>query len=325
MFSELKTLIAIKQYGSFSAAGQHIGLTQAAVSAQMKSLEQQLGIALFERIGRKAALNVEGLRVIKHAEEIMQLVEKIKQPESLIEYKGTIKIGAISSIQSGFFPQLLKKFKDYLPYAKVRILPGVSFNLLNMVENGEINLAVIIRPCFPLSKEFSYYPLCKEAFVLVTPKEVTATDYKDILKKYPFIRYDCSSFGGNIINNFLSKHQIEAQEFLELEDVEAIVKMVENGLGVALIPHNTPWREQQKNLNVIHLGEETFYRELIVIMKKSNEQSIVSSMIYRIIRELEDEEKAAAQLSGTDFHPWSSPLKHRRVASSTNAKKSQSS
>ena len=142
MLNELKTLIAIQKYGSFSAAGQRIGLTQAGVSAQIKSLETQLDLELFERVGRKAYLNVEGLRVIKYAEEIMVLIEKIKQPESLIDYKGLIKIGAIASIQSGFFPQLLKKFKEYLPYAKVRILPGVSSNLLNMVENSEINLVL---------------------------------------------------------------------------------------------------------------------------------------------------------------------------------------
>lgn len=309
MLNELKTLLAIKKYGSFSAAGQHIGLTQAAVSAQIKSLERQLGIELFERIGRKAHLNMEGLRVSKHAEEIMHLIEKIKQPESLIDYRGTIKIGAIASIQSGFFPQLLKKFKEYLPYSKVRILPGVSFNLLNMIENGEINLGIIIKPNFPLSKEFSYYSLCKEAFVLVTPKYVTGTDYKEILKTYPFIRYDCSSFGGNIITNFLSKHEIETQDFLELEDVEAIVKMVENGLGVALIPFNAPWRDQQKDLNVIRLEGEEFYRELIVIMKKSNEQSIVSNIIYRILHELEAEDRTEAQKNGTNFYQWSLPYK----------------
>lgn len=178
-----------------------------------------------------------------------------------------------------------------MPYAKVRILPGVSFNLLNMVENGEINLGIIIKPNFPLAKEFSYYSLCKEAFVLVTPKDVSEVDYKEILRNYPFIRYDRSSFGGNIISNFLAKHQIETHDSLELEDVEAIVRMVESGLGVALIPFNAPWRDQQKNLNVIRLGSEEFYRELIVIMKKSNEQSFVSNIIYRIIQELEAEEK----------------------------------
>lgn len=307
MLNELKTLIAIQKYGSFSAAGQRIGLTQAGVSAQIKSLETQLDLELFERVGRKAYLNVEGLRVIKYAEEIMVLIEKIKQPESLIDYKGLIKIGAIASIQSGFFPQLLKKFKEYLPYAKVRILPGVSSNLLNMVENSEINLGVIIKPNFPISKEFSYYSLCKEAFVLVTPKEVKQTDYKEILSRYPFIRYDCSSFGSNIVSDFLSKHKIETQDFLELEDVEAIVKMVENNLGVALIPFNAPWRDQQNNINVIRLGEEEFYRELIVIMKKSNEQSLVSNIIYRILHELENEERTTAQATGTVFYPWSLP------------------
>ena len=69
MIRELKTLIAVAQHGTFAAAGQRIGLTQAAVSAQMKRLEAELGVALFERSGRAAVLTQRGQETLQQAQE----------------------------------------------------------------------------------------------------------------------------------------------------------------------------------------------------------------------------------------------------------------
>ena len=73
MIRELKTLIAVAQEGTFAAAGNKIGLTQAAVSAQMKRLEQELGIALFERKGRAAILTQRGQETLKQAHTLLTL------------------------------------------------------------------------------------------------------------------------------------------------------------------------------------------------------------------------------------------------------------
>ena len=73
MIRELKTLIAVAQHGTFAAAGQHIGLTQAAVSAQMKRLEAALGVALFERSGRAAVLTKRGQETLQQAQALIAL------------------------------------------------------------------------------------------------------------------------------------------------------------------------------------------------------------------------------------------------------------
>lgn len=73
MLRELHTFIAVTRYGTFSAAGQRIGLTQSAVSAQIRMLEQHLGMLLFDRSGRAAVLNANGQRVLPIAQEIVML------------------------------------------------------------------------------------------------------------------------------------------------------------------------------------------------------------------------------------------------------------
>lgn len=79
MLSELRTFIAVSQYGTFSGAGARIGLTQSAVSAQMQRLEEELGFALFDRTGRSATLNDAGRETLALAEEMMTLYARLSE------------------------------------------------------------------------------------------------------------------------------------------------------------------------------------------------------------------------------------------------------
>ncbi|MNG46453.1 HTH-type transcriptional regulator YofA [compost metagenome] len=283
MFHELKTLIAIKKYGSFSATGQNVGLTQAAVSAQIKSLESHLGIKLFERNGKTVQFNNEGLRVLALAEQVFDLVDKMKQPECMADFTGEIRIGAIASIQSSILPEILEELFKYFPKAKIKLIPGVSFNLFHQLGKNEIDLAIIIKPNFQILEEFCYFTLKKEPFLLITPIDVKDNHPVDILKNNPFIRYDYSSFGGKVVANYLNKNQIKTNEILEVDEIEAIIRMVEKNLGVALIPDIGMTKLKDKNINIIDLKQQDLYREIIIIHKKNDEDSIISNIVSKIV------------------------------------------
>lgn len=283
MFHELKTLIAIKKYGSFSATGQNIGLTQAAVSAQIKSLESYLGIKLFERNGKTVQFNSEGLRVLALAEQVFDLVDKMKQPDCMADFAGEIKIGAIASIQSNILPEILEELFKHFPKAKIKLVPGVSLNLFHQLGKNELDLAIIIKPNFEISEEFSYFTLKKEPLLLITPVDIKESHPVEILKKNPFIRYDYSSFGGKVVANYLKKNQIRTNEILEVDEIEAIIRMVEKNLGVALIPDIGMSKLKGNNINIIDLKQPDLYREIIIIHKKNNEDSIISNMVSKIV------------------------------------------
>jgi DNA-binding transcriptional LysR family regulator len=80
---ELKTFLAVVKRGTFAAAGQQVGLTQSAVSAQIKNLEDALGMALFDRSARAASLNAAGQRAVPMAEQILALFAGMATPNSL--------------------------------------------------------------------------------------------------------------------------------------------------------------------------------------------------------------------------------------------------
>ncbi|MFN9588342.1 MAG: LysR family transcriptional regulator, partial [Pseudomonadaceae bacterium] len=100
MIIELRTLIAVARYGTFSAAGERIGLTQAAVSGHMRRLEESLGFALFDRTGRSATLNAVGLRTLARAEALVAGFDALGEPTQDEEWAKPLEIGAIASVHA---------------------------------------------------------------------------------------------------------------------------------------------------------------------------------------------------------------------------------
>lgn len=283
MLRELKTFLAVFQYGTFSAAGQRIGLTQSAVSAQIRILEQTIGMPLFDRTGRTAVLNASGTRILPMAEEIVAIFSRMSQPDNLNDYHGPIKIGAIATAQTGILPKALLKLHQEAPAIEPKLIPGVSFNLLGEVEAGNIDLALVIKPDFPLTKELYHETLQPEPFVLITPTNIEESNPLTLLRSQPFIRYDRTSFGGRLVSQFLRDNHIEPRHTLEIDEIDSIVKMVEVGLGIALVPLAGLWMERKINLRIIPLEELTFYRELILIMRHSQRQSALHRLFKRCL------------------------------------------
>ncbi|CAI8993065.1 hypothetical protein EMIT0P258_90200 [Pseudomonas sp. IT-P258] len=83
------------------------------------------------------------------------------------------------------------------------------------------------------------------------------------------MRYDRNSFDGRLVTRFLRERQIEVKVALELDELEAIVKMVECGLGVSLLPEAGLWLEHGAKVRVIRLGELTFFREIVLLQRYS--------------------------------------------------------
>jgi DNA-binding transcriptional LysR family regulator len=269
MLRELKTFMAVARYGTFAAAGMHIGLTQSAVSSQIKNLEQALGVRLFDRTGRQAILNAAGVRALPMAQDIFELFNRMSEPVNPHDYRGEMKIGAIASAQTGFLPQALMHLRRQAPAVEAKLVPGVSLNLLSQLDSGELDVAILIKPPFELPKELHIQVLETEPFVLIVPLGMEESDPLKLLAEQPHVRYDRASFGGRQVTGFLREQQIEVHVALELDELDAIVKFVESGLGISLIPQAGLWLERDARVRVISLGDLTFYREVVLMMRRS--------------------------------------------------------
>ncbi len=270
MIPELRTLVAVARFGTFAAAGDRIGLTQAAVSGQMKRLEEKLGVQLFERTGRSATLNAAGLRTLERAKDIIAKFEAIADPSDE-DSGGRLRIGAIASVQSTVLARALVLFREQFPKHHIHIVPGISLHLLDLLDAGELDLAVIIKPSFGMAKDFVWKPLMREPYVLAVPSWIEGDDWLALLREQPFIRYERGSFGGRQVDRFLRSLSITARESVEIDDISAMVALVGQGLGVALLPMTEGNLPLPSSVRVVSLADSTFHREIGLLQSHEKE------------------------------------------------------
>jgi len=283
MIRELKTLVAVARDGTFAAAGQRIGLTQAAVSAQMQRLEDELGFALFDRTGRSARLNAMGQQTLERAQEIIRLSNelgsrRIGRPATVL-----VNIGAIASVQRLTLPDALARFHKQNKDCRTRVTPGLSIHLLNLADAGEIDMAAIIRPPFALHSDLRWTTLAHEPFRLLVPRQVEGDDWAEILTTHPLVRYNRSSFGGRQVDRFLRGAHLSVRDICEADELEAIVRLVANGVGVALVPETASQPKWPAAIRAVDLGPDTFHRDIGLVHRAPRGMSEPARLLAELL------------------------------------------
>lgn len=273
MLRELKTFLAVAEHGTFSAAGARIGLTQSAVSAQMQRLEEELGVVLFDRTGRSARLSPAGRETLALAAELMSLYARLGKRGAAAQKTGVLRVGAIASAQTSFLVGAIHAFCSHWPGWRIRVVPGVSLNLLGQVDAGEIDAAVIIRPPFALPSELAWRTLAVEPFTLLVPDALAVTDWRTVLKTAPFVRYDRSSFGGRVVDRFLRRARITVRDVVELDELDAIVQLVAHGVGCALVPKTLGRTAWPPGVTALDVGDPSFCREIGLVERAPHSRS----------------------------------------------------
>ena len=292
MIRELKTLVAVAREGTFAAAGNRIGLTQAAVSAQMQRLEAELGFELFDRKGRSAHLNKMGQQILLQAQELIRLYNNLGSTTPGLPATVLVNIGAIASVQRSLLPDALARFHRQCPECRTRIIPGLSMELVNQVDAGEIDMAAIIRPPFSLQSDLRWTTLAREPYRLIVPRDIPGDDWAELLSSQPFIRYDRSSFGGRQVDRFLRQMHFTLREVSELDELDAIVKLVANGVGAALVPQTAAHRRWPAAVRAVDLGQHTFHRDIGLVHRATQNLSEPVRILAQLIGQLAQKQPA---------------------------------
>ncbi|ALM87138.1 LysR family transcriptional regulator [Bordetella sp. N] len=281
MLREFKTFVAVARDGTFTGAGHQLGLTQSAVSAQIRRLEEFIGVELFDRGARNAALNAAGREVLAHTEELLGLVDRMVRQVGSGHVSGALRVAAIASVQQSLLVQALAALRADYPDVSVRIVPGVSLALLGQVDSGEVDLAVLIRPPFTLPPELEWRPLLAEPMVVAVADGLPEMTWREALASQPFIRYERASFGGRLVDNFLRRHRIAVHDAVELDEIDAIANLVRHGLGVAMLP-----RTRQLNvegLRFLDLGAAAFDREIGIVARRNADPDGLAGKMSRFL------------------------------------------
>ena len=233
---QLRTLLAIQDHGSFSAAAAACHVTHAAVSQQMKALETLWGVALFDRKGRRPELTPTGRALAAKADEIIRAYDGILA--SVIGdqgFQGEFVLGAVPTTLTGLVPLALSLLRQRHADLRVTIYPGLSRQLMQQLDRGAIDAAIITRPDL-LPQGLACLDIAPEPMQLLAPPQTDSDDPIELLRTRPFIRFDRNAIFGQMVEGWLQKHKITVRDSMELEGLEAISSMVMANLGVSIVP-----------------------------------------------------------------------------------------
>lgn len=232
----LRTLQAIARHGTFAKAGEAVGLTQSAVSLQIKALEEEFGVRLFDRTRKQLEFTEAGKIVLAKSGEVLALYAQI--PEALSDEKslvGRLKVGAMPTALTGVIPDTLVALNRAHPRIRIHVTSGLSGELAYQVAAGDLDVAVTLEPDRPHPANLSWSRLYEDRFWLIAPAALRECDPLKLLAEQPFIKLDARAWSGRAIDRELRRLRVNVREEMVLGSPETITKMVEKGLGVSIV------------------------------------------------------------------------------------------
>lgn len=283
----LKTLVAIADKGSFHEAADAVFLTQAAVSMQMKALEEELGLILFDRTKRPPVLNETGLALIPKARAITRSYETFMHASMTMEdLAGNLSLGAVPTMFTGILPSALVNLRHSVPQLHITVSSGLSSSLVQQVERGSIDAAIVSEPPSP-RPNLTWTTFGKEELVLIAPLDSPNLSPERLLETNPYIRFNRSAWVGKIIEDYLNSRGIVVNETMQLDTLEALSIMVYHGLGVSVVPRRKTSYPGTLALKQLSFSTNTPYRKLVLIEREDSlKKSFTKTLIHELTQEL---------------------------------------
>ncbi|MFY9239914.1 MAG: LysR family transcriptional regulator [Roseovarius sp.] len=266
----LKSLIKVSQIGSFLRAAEQMNMTLSALSMQFKALEVELEVTLFDRSVRPPQLTAMGRLVVEKAVDIIQrenaLLELCSQGEEPV---GNFRIGFVTSASARLLPDFLVNSRRNLPRAEFEFETGLSVVLQEKVRTGILDAAVVtgeeVNP-----KGLAQLVLQEEPFVFAAHASIAAEGLDHIIENHTFFHFMPQTGIGKLVAKVISQINRPAEtQTIMLDNIEAIMGCVRNGLGFTLLPAPDVYRYTNDEVIEFNTPEE-IRRSLIFVTRSDN-------------------------------------------------------
>jgi DNA-binding transcriptional LysR family regulator len=240
---QLRTFVAVVEQGSVSKAAQHLHTAQPALSRQIADLEAELGLTLFDRVGRRLLLTGEGERLLGNCRSLLGQARSLGEQAQALRGgdSGLLKVAAapvqIESALATFLPEYCRRY----PNVEVKVIESIGANTIGLLQRGEVHLGITILDVVrPHGKYLQTRPLpphellaaCNPAFRL--SKGATA-DIEDVVS-HPLLLLDAAFAVRKKFDSICRAGKLKLDIFIECRTPHTLLALAEAGLGIAIIP-----------------------------------------------------------------------------------------
>lgn len=290
-FRQLATFRMVAETLSFSRTAHALNYVQSSVTVQIQALEEELGVRLFDRLGKRIALTDAGARLLPYAEKIINLNEEARSVVGGGDIPiGTLTITAPESICTYCLPEVLSRFRKRYPQVKLMFHPGSFADIRRSVSEGEVDLGFIIdEPQFSTALNIEVLapaPL----HLLVSPDhhlagraEVRSCDLED--EQFLLTAAGCAY--RNTLERGLNAAGLRIFTHLSFEGIESIKQCTIASMGIAFLPEMTVKRELESgSLVALNWEDQKFSTTVQMLWHKDKWLSPALQAFLGVAREV---------------------------------------
>lgn len=280
--------LAIRR-GSFSAAADALGISQPAVSLQIRQLEQFLQTRLVERTGRGINATAAGQALLAHGERIEQAVDEAIRSVSAFSHEvcGTITLGTGATACIHLLPPLLQRLRGDYPLLRVAVTTGNTLDIVRAVEDNRLDMGLVTLPAG--GRALDVMPVMDEEFVFIASlaqQEAFSGLTPEALQTQPLIAFESGSGTRTLIDAWFEAGGFTIVPVMQLGSIEAIKRMVRAGLGYSIVPRMAVKQASDREGLDVQSLTPVLQRRLAVVMRQDR---VLSKGIAGVIRKLHDQ------------------------------------
>ena len=284
----LKTFALVVETGSFSLAAERLGISQPAVSLQMKELERRLGVRLLERVARRARPTAAGVELVEQMRHVNASVDAVHAAMAThsAAVTGRVTIGTGATACLYLLPTVLRTLRARYPALQVSVVTGNTADFARAVEDNSIDVALVTLPI--KSRALTALPLMDDEFVAVGPRDglpVPARASAQFLGRKDLVLFEPAANTRVLVDRWFKDAGHACRPIMELGSVEAIKEMVAAGLGWSVLPAMAVTGAGEHR-GLVHLSlQPRLQRTLALILRKDKP---VNKALRQVIKALQD-------------------------------------
>lgn len=285
---QLRVFVAIARHGSFSRAGEAIGLTQSAVSHSVKELEAEVGVRLLDRTTREVVLTDAGLRLANRVERLLdELQAALLDARSFgVQRSGTVRVATSQTISAHLMPQCIAAGEREYPEIRIMLRDQAQQQVLHSVRNAEVDFDIVVDPVQAVDLECEavlhepFLLLCRDDHPFAAQQEVRWS----ALNGCRLVLQDYASGSRPLIDSALRQQGVEAQVVQEIGHPATLFPMVAEGIGISIFPALALPLPEGGRLRVRRLVPE-INRALMLVRRKNRSLTPAAEAIWQVARQ----------------------------------------
>lgn len=286
----LRAFLETADAGTLSRAASQLGLSQPSLSTQIQRLEQQLGVALFQRHGRGVTLTGAGQALYPRARQIL---EELRAAEEAVRREGAgggglLQVGAIPTIAPYVLPGALRRFRGQHATTRVDLREDYSAVLARLLLDGSLDVVIAALP-YPFD-HLDTEPLGSDALVVAVPASHPAARAGRItlaqLHDAPAVTLDPAHCLGEQVAGFCSSRQVMPSVVCRSAQLATVLELVGADVGVSIVPAMAATRHNTPLCAYVPLADHDLRRDIVAVWRRGTVPSVPARAFVDAVRDV---------------------------------------